>query len=54
MLTLSRCNSCGLKSDPFSKSVNKDNVGCVRTSATANSPKIPRKCSAARAPPVEP
>ena len=52
--TLSRCNSAGLKSVPFSKSVNSDNVGWTRTSAINSSPQIPRKCSAARAPPVEP
>ena len=52
--TESACTAAGLKSVPFSKSVNNDNAGCTRTCATSNSLKIPRKCSVARAPPTEP
>ena len=53
-LTESACTAAGLKSVPFSKSVNNDNAGCTRTCATSNSLKMPRKCSGARAPPTEP
>jgi hypothetical protein len=52
--TLSRCNLAGLNALKFPKYANNDNVGCTRTSATSNSHKIPRKCSPARVPPVEP
>ena len=32
--TESACTAAGLKSVPFSKSVNNDNAGCTRTCAT--------------------